>query len=82
MREHDPQLARFQCLDPLTNEFPTFTPYQYSSNDPVANIDKDELDTVGLTGITVSAKAVNRISAFSSFTSSILGATNLLIKLT
>ncbi|MGH2645780.1 MAG: RHS repeat-associated core domain-containing protein, partial [Chitinophagaceae bacterium] len=50
MREYDPQLGRFPQLDPLTDEFPTLTPYQYASNDPVANIDWDGLEGFGATG--------------------------------
>jgi RHS repeat-associated protein len=50
MREYDPQLARFPQLDPLTDEFPTLTPYQYASNDPVANIDWDGLEGLGSVG--------------------------------
>jgi RHS repeat-associated protein len=50
MREYDPQLARFAQLDPLTDEFPTLTPYQYASNDPIDNIDLDGLEGGVATG--------------------------------
>ncbi|GAA4316372.1 RHS repeat-associated core domain-containing protein [Compostibacter hankyongensis] len=46
MREYDPQIGRFPQLDPLTDKFPALTPYQYASNDPIANIDLDGLEGV------------------------------------
>ncbi|MGH2645680.1 MAG: RHS repeat-associated core domain-containing protein, partial [Chitinophagaceae bacterium] len=49
-RGYDPQIARFTEQDPLTDEFATLTPYQYASNDPVANIDLDGLEGVGSVG--------------------------------
>jgi hypothetical protein len=42
-------------------------------NDPVANIDKDGLASVPLGEVTITAKAIHRMSAFSSFTSRLLG---------
>ncbi|TAM94742.1 MAG: hypothetical protein EPN39_16740 [Chitinophagaceae bacterium] len=38
----------------MTDEFPTLTPYQYASNDPVANIDWDGLE--GLNAVTDASK--------------------------
>jgi RHS repeat-associated protein len=43
-RNYDPQIGRFTQLDPLTDEFPELTNYQYASNDPIANIDIDGLE--------------------------------------
>jgi RHS repeat-associated protein len=43
-RNYDPQIGRFPQLDPLTDDFPFLTPYQYASNDPIANIDIDGLE--------------------------------------
>lgn len=43
-RFYDPQIGRFPQLDPLTFEYPFMTPYQYASNDPIANIDIDGLE--------------------------------------
>ncbi len=42
-RNYDPQIGRFMQLDPLTDDYPELTPYQYASNDPVTNIDVDGL---------------------------------------
>jgi RHS repeat-associated protein len=41
MRIYDPRLGRFLSVDPLTKSFPTLTPYQFSSNSPIANVDLD-----------------------------------------
>lgn len=43
-RNYDPQIGRFVQLDPLTDEYPEFTPYQYASCDPIINIDLDGLE--------------------------------------
>ncbi|TAN16696.1 MAG: RHS repeat-associated core domain-containing protein [Chitinophagaceae bacterium] len=73
-RGYDPQLGRFTEQDPLTDEFATVSPYQYALNDPVANIDKDGLAGIPLAGVTITAQTIHRMLAFSSFTSSIIGA--------
>jgi hypothetical protein len=52
---------------------------RYALNDPVANIDKDGLGV--LPAVTVVAKAVHRMSAFSQFTSKILGTATLAEKI-
>ncbi|TAN19017.1 MAG: RHS repeat-associated core domain-containing protein [Chitinophagaceae bacterium] len=70
-RNYDPQLGKFIEQDPLTDELATVSSYQYALNDPVANIDEDGL--AGLPVVTITAQAVNRMSAFSSFTSAIIG---------
>ncbi len=41
MREYDAQIGRFFRIDPITEHYFQLTPYQYASNDPVANIDLD-----------------------------------------
>jgi RHS repeat-associated protein len=43
-RNYDPQVGRFPQLDPLTDDYPELTPYQYASNDPISNIDIDGLE--------------------------------------
>ncbi|ASZ13081.1 RHS repeat-associated core domain-containing protein [Chitinophaga pendula] len=43
-REYDPQVGRFFRVDPLANDFPQLTPYQYAGNDPIRNIDLDGLE--------------------------------------
>jgi RHS repeat-associated protein len=45
-RNYDPQIGRFPQLDPLTDEYPELTPYQYASCDPIENIDVDGLEGV------------------------------------
>ena len=43
-RNYDPQIGRFPQLDPLTDDYPFLTPYQYASCDPINNIDIDGLE--------------------------------------
>jgi hypothetical protein len=45
-----PQIGRFPQLDPLTDDYPEFTPFQYGSNDPIANIDLDGLEGTVIIG--------------------------------
>lgn len=44
MRIYDPRLGRFLSEDPITKDYPELTPYQFSSNSPIANIDIDGLE--------------------------------------
>jgi RHS repeat-associated protein len=44
MRIYDPRLGRFLSVDPLTKQFPFYTPYQFSGNKPIAFIDLDGLE--------------------------------------
>ncbi len=44
-RNYDPQIGRFTQLDPLTDEYPELTNYQYASNEPIANVDMDGLES-------------------------------------
>ena len=41
MRIYDPRAGRFLSVDPLTHSYPWYTPYQFSGNSPIANIDLD-----------------------------------------
>ena len=43
-RNYDPQIGRFTQLDPLTYDYPSLTPYQYASDDPITNVDIDGLE--------------------------------------
>ena len=54
-RNYDPQIGRFTQLDPLTDEFPYLTPYQYASCEPIANIDLDGLEAMGATNAATDA---------------------------
>lgn len=45
-RNYDPQIGRFPQLDPLTDEYPELTSYQYASCDPIGNIDEAGLEGV------------------------------------
>lgn len=43
-RVYDPRLGRFLSTDPLTKEYPWYTPYQFAGNKPVQAIDIDGLE--------------------------------------
>ncbi len=49
-RNYDAQIGRFPQLDPLTDDYPELTPFQYASNDPIANIDLDGLEGTVIIG--------------------------------
>jgi RHS repeat-associated protein len=44
MRIYDTRIAKFLSIDPLIKDYPELTPYQYASNNPIANIDIDGLE--------------------------------------
>lgn len=41
MRIYDPRIGRFLSVDPVTKEFPWYTPYQFAGNKPIKYIDLD-----------------------------------------
>jgi RHS repeat-associated protein len=41
LRIYDRRLVRFLSVDPLTKDFPFYTPYQFSGNNPIKFIDLD-----------------------------------------
>lgn len=41
MRIYDSRLGRFLSVDPLTKNFPWYTPYQFAGNSPIAFVDLD-----------------------------------------
>ena len=45
-RIYDTRLGKFLSVDPLTKDFPELTPYQFSSNSPIENIDLDGLEGI------------------------------------
>jgi RHS repeat-associated protein len=44
MRIYDPRLGRFLSVDPLTNSYPWYTPYQFAGNKPIRYVDIDGLE--------------------------------------
>jgi len=54
-RYYDPAIGRFTGVDPIADEFPHLSVYNYASNDPVRNIDLH-----GLQGVDRSAKYIAR----------------------
>lgn len=43
-RFYDPRVGRFLSIDPLTSQFPFYTPYQFAGNKPTVAIDLDGLE--------------------------------------
>jgi RHS repeat-associated protein len=41
MRIYDPRLGKFLSVDPLTKNYPWYTPYQFAGNKPINSIDLD-----------------------------------------
>ncbi|MCZ4222508.1 RHS repeat domain-containing protein [Pedobacter rhodius] len=44
MRIYDPRVGRFLSVDPIANQYPELTPYQFASNTPIQAIDLDGLE--------------------------------------
>jgi RHS repeat-associated protein len=44
MRIYDPRLGKFLSVDPLTQEYPWYTPYQFAGNTPITAVDIDGLE--------------------------------------
>jgi len=44
MRIYDPRIGKFLSVDPITNQYPELTPYQFASNTPIQAIDLDGLE--------------------------------------
>jgi len=41
MRIYDPRVGRFLSVDPLTKQYPHYTPYSFAGNKPTVFIDRD-----------------------------------------
>jgi len=48
-RIYNPALGKFLSVDPLTNSYPWYTPYQFAGNKPIWAIDLDGLEETGYT---------------------------------
>jgi RHS repeat-associated protein len=64
-RIYNPSIAKFLSVDPLTADYPWYTPYQFAGNKPIRFIDLDGLEeadpfiqAAGATGTTVLIKEV------------------------
>ena len=44
MRIYDPRIGRFLSVDPLTQDYPWYTPYQFTGNNPIRFVDLDGLE--------------------------------------
>jgi hypothetical protein len=44
MRIYDPRLGKFLSVDPITSDYPFYTPYQFAGNKPIVAADLDGLE--------------------------------------
>jgi|GEM_PF-5700056 len=44
MRIYDPKVGRFLSMDPITSDYPWYTPYQFAGNKPIIAADLDGLE--------------------------------------
>lgn len=47
-RMHDPRVGRFFAVDPLTGEYPHYSPYQFSGNKVIHKVELEGLEEQGL----------------------------------
>ncbi|MFZ1636006.1 MAG: RHS repeat-associated core domain-containing protein [Chitinophagales bacterium] len=45
-RIYNPRIGKFLSLDPLSNSFPWYTPYQFSGNKPIMCLDMDGMEEI------------------------------------
>ncbi|MEV4884624.1 hypothetical protein MRBLMN1_003149 [Chitinophaga ginsengisegetis] len=50
MRVYDPRIGKFLSVDPLTQEYPWYTPYQFAGNKPIWAVDLDGAEEKTMTG--------------------------------
>ncbi|AEE51481.1 RHS repeat protein [Haliscomenobacter hydrossis] len=50
-RYYDPVIGRFTGVDPIADEFPFVTTFNYAENEPIANIDLHGLQKVGVNSL-------------------------------
>ncbi|WP_262486423.1 RHS repeat-associated core domain-containing protein [Flavobacterium suncheonense] len=43
-RMHDPRVGRFFAIDPLSNEYPFYSPYQFNGNSPIMSVELEGLE--------------------------------------
>ena len=53
MRIYDPRLGKFLSVDPLTGNYPWYTPYQFAGNSPIEKIDLDGKEKVSVNSLLV-----------------------------
>jgi RHS repeat-associated protein len=61
MRIYDPRLGRFLSIDPISKEYPWFTPYQFAGNTPIQAIDLDGAEPLINTGPVIYQHSIPKI---------------------
>ncbi len=59
MRVYDPRIGKFLSVDPLTKDYPFYTPYQFAGNMPIKFIDLDGLEPAEAEGVEGGAEPAN-----------------------
>ena len=74
-RNYDPQIGRFPQLDPLTDDYPHYTPFQYAGNEPIANVDMDGLEEFNALHVIQEVKIVgHKVAQAASHSSNLVNA--------
>jgi RHS repeat-associated protein len=60
-RDYDPQIGRFLQMDPITDELPGVSPYQYAFNDPITNTDWNGLIGIPCPGTSAAAIFLDKV---------------------
>jgi hypothetical protein len=61
MRENDPRIGgRFWSVDPLTQKYPWYSPYQFAGNKPVWKVDVDGMEEEGEEGKEAEADEIEK----------------------
>ena len=71
-RVYDPRIGKFLSIDPLSEKFPWYTPYQFAGNKPILNTDLDGLEELvylvtlsnGQTRISLQSKKIHTDGLF------------------
>ena len=57
MRVYDPRIAKFLSVDPLTNSYPWYTPYQFAGNKSISCVDLDGAEELSVVEISSPSKS-------------------------
>ncbi len=67
MRQYDPQIGRFHCIDRFAEKYADLTPYQYGANNPIKYIDVNGDSTFLMTWATANGSPGHAALAVSNY---------------
>lgn len=65
-RIYDPRIGKFLSVDPLTKNYPWYTPYQFAGNSPIQSVDVDGLEPASVSILRSISSSSGKIVAGSS----------------